>query len=96
MYELPETEPKKPKKRGKLLAVILGVIAGIAVIAAAVVLLGGLLPRPGGGNACVYLNRGKYQMITDIKKGEVVVSMDRHISEETLIDAIESAGFTVK
>ena len=72
VYELPETEPKKPKKRGKLLAVILGVIAGIAVIAAAVVLLGGLLPRPGGGNACVYLNRGKYQMITDIKKGEAV------------------------
>jgi len=34
--------------------------------------------------------------VVHLKKGEVVVSMDRHISEETLIDAIESAGFTVK
>ncbi|MBQ8831642.1 MAG: heavy-metal-associated domain-containing protein [Oscillospiraceae bacterium] len=30
-----------------------------------------------------------------LKKGEVVVSMDHHIADEIIVDAIESAGFTV-
>ena len=71
VYEPQGPEPAPPvKKKGKgKLILILGIVAALLVIAGAAFALRDMLPR-GGGNAYVYLGRGKYQMLTRLKEDQ--------------------------